>query len=157
MKQKHVVISLIVSALLGIAVAAAIAGSDIDEFRSCVNCGMDRKAYGYSRTLISYQDGTQVGTCSLHCAVEDMTANKVRVKASLKVADRDTRSLIDAEKAVWVIGGRKRGVMTQRAKWAFSSKDTAQVFVDAHGGVITDWDAALLAAREDASAFGSKR
>jgi nitrous oxide reductase accessory protein NosL len=157
MKQKHAVISLIVSAMLGIAVAAAIAGSDIDEFRSCASCGMDRKAYGYSRTLISYQDGTKVGTCSLHCAVEEMTINKVRVVASLKVADRDTRSLIDAEKAVWVIGGRKRGVMTQRAKWAFSSKDTAQAFVGSHGGEITSWDAALLAAREDATAFGKKK
>ncbi len=46
-----------------------LAQDDIDAHRSCASCGMDRKAYGYSRMLIQYEDGAMVGTCSLHCAV----------------------------------------------------------------------------------------
>jgi len=151
MRLKHGAVCMLVLALLGIVAAVAVAGNDIDEYRSCNNCGMDRKAYGYSRVLVNYRDGSRVGVCSLHCAVTDIDANKVRDVASVMVADRDTRSLIDAEKAIWVIGGKKRGVMTQRAKWAFATKDAAQAFVDSNGGVITSWEAAMLAAREDAA------
>ncbi len=49
--------------------------NDIDDHRSCGNCGMDRKAYGFSRMLVQYEDGTVVGTCSLHCAVVELDAN----------------------------------------------------------------------------------
>lgn len=38
------------------------------------------------------------------------------------VGDYNTKRLIDAEKAVWVIGGGKQGVMTKRAKWAFEKR-----------------------------------
>jgi copper chaperone NosL len=151
MKLKKFAVCMLVLTLLGFAVAVVIAGNDIDEYRSCNSCGMDRKAYGYSRVLVNYKDGARVAVCSLHCAVTDFDGNKGREVASVMVADRTSRSLIDAEKAIWVIGGRKRGVMTQRAKWAFATKDAAQSFVDSNGGKIADWDAVLLAAREDAA------
>ena len=135
----------------------ARAQDDIKEHRSCSVCGMDRKAYGYSRMLIVYQDDSQTGVCSLHCAVTELDSKKGRPVKSILVADRNTRPLIDSEKAIWVIGGKKRGVMTQRAKWAFGTKDAAQAFVDSYGGKITNWDAALLAAREDAASLGRKK
>src|SRR5512138_795805 len=113
MKLRHAVISFIALAMTSIIVSVVMAGNDIDEFRSCNNCGMDRKAYGYSRMLVTYKDGARIGVCSLHCAVTDVDANKGRDVASLMVADRNSRTLIDAEKAFWVIGGKKRGVMTQ--------------------------------------------
>jgi len=34
------------------------------------------------------------------------------------VGDFGTKKLIDAEKALWVLGGSKPGVMTKRGKWA---------------------------------------
>lgn len=154
MKLKYAGICFTAFALLAMVVSAVMAESDIDTFRSCSNCGMDRKAYGYSRMLITYKDGSKVGVCSLHCAVTDMYSAKGVEVASVMVADRDSRSLIDAEKAIWVIGGRKRGVMTQRAKWAFATKEAAKSFVDSNGGQVTGWDAALLAAREDGAIPG---
>jgi nitrous oxide reductase accessory protein NosL len=157
MKAKHGGIFFVAVALLGIAVSAVLAGSDIDDFRSCNGCGMDRKAYGYCRMVVSYKDGSEVGVCSLHCAVADIDADKGRDVTSVMVADRDTRMLTDAEKAVWVIGGRKRGVMTQRAKWAFATREAAQSFVDSNGGHIISWDAALQAAREEAAPPGIDR
>ena len=133
-----------------IAALAAGSSSDIDDHRSCVYCGMDRKAYGYSRMLIEYDDGTAVGVCSLHCAVVELDAIKGRKVKTILVADRDSRILIDAEKAVWVMGGKKPGVMTQRPKWAFGSPTAAGTFVEAYGGKIVPWSEARAAAQEDA-------
>ncbi len=122
---------------------------DINEHRSCVNCGMDRKAYGYSRMLIQYEDGSAVGVCSLHCAVVVLDTTPGRKVKELLVADRDSRTLINAEQAHWVMGGRKRGVMTQQPKWAFQSKDGAEAFIKANGGKLATWEEALAAAREE--------
>ena len=98
MKLKYGGICFIAVVVLSIAVSVVMAGSDIDEFRSCSNCGMDRKAYGYSRMLVLYQDGSQTGVCSLHCAVTELDANKGRTAKSILVADRDTRLLIGEDK-----------------------------------------------------------
>jgi hypothetical protein len=136
--------------LLSLFALAAFAEVDIDQHRDCKHCGMDRKAFGYSRMLVEYKDGRQVGTCSLHCVVTELNSSKGGGVISFKVADRNTRQLIDAERAVWVIGGKKRGVMTMRAKWAFAKNDAAQNFIDAYGGKIASWSEALAAAREDA-------
>jgi hypothetical protein len=142
--------------LLTLFALAAFADTDIDQYRDCSHCGMDRKAYGYSRMLVEYKDGKKVGTCSLHCVVTELNNNKGSEAISFKVADRATRKLIDAKKAFWVIGGNKRGVMTQNPKWAFTTKNAAQAFVDSHGGIVTSWDAALQAAREEAKTFARK-
>lgn len=131
--------------------ALADKNRDIDQHRDCIQCGMDRKAYGYSRMLVEFKDGTRVGTCSLHCVVTELANHKSSEVISYKVADRDTQTLIDAEKAVWVIGGKKRGVMTMRAKWAFTTRESAQKFIDAYGGKAAAWQEILAAAREDAA------
>lgn len=133
---------------------AGRAADDTEEHRSCAFCGMDRKAYGYSRMLIRYEDGTEAGVCSLHCAVTELDANKDRTVKALLVADRGDRKLVPAETAFWVIGGSKRGVMTQRPKWAFRTQAGAESFVKAHGGTIITWSSALAAAREDAVPAG---
>lgn len=151
MTKKLMAMVLFLLALVTLAGAAARAQDDIGEHRECSLCGMDRKAYGYSRMLVSYSDGPRVGVCSLHCAVAEMDGNEGREVASLQVADRDTRQLIDAEKAVWVMGGSKRGVMTQRPKWAFATREAAQKFIAANGGAIVGWDEALASARQDAA------
>ena len=141
-----IVFAAILFSITGMSVSAQ---SDIDEHRDCPYCGMDRKAYGYCRMLIQYEDGAEVGVCSLHCALVELDANPGRKVKALLVADRTTRSLIDATKAVWVMGGKKGGVMTKRAKWAFESKDGADKFIAAYGGKILTWDEVLAAARDD--------
>ncbi len=129
---------------------SVFAQDDIDDHRSCVNCGMDRKAYGFSRMLIRFEDGSEMGVCSLHCAVVVLDANPGKKVKTLLVADRDTRTLIDAEQATWVMGGGKRGVMTQLPKWAFASREGAEAFIRANGGKTVTWAEALAAAREEA-------
>src|SRR5512147_982681 len=81
--------------------ASVLAFDDIDAHRACAFCGMDRKAFGYSRMLVRYDDGSEVGVCSLHCAVIELETNKTRRVKALLVADRDTRNLLEAEQAFW--------------------------------------------------------
>ena len=151
MKHRILGVCILTMALFCGAGGTARAQDDIALHRSCARCGMDRKAYGYSRMLVRYADSSQVGVCSLHCAVNELEKGRGRKVASLLVADRDTRVLVDAETASWVIGGSRRGVMTQRPKWAFATKDASRAFVAANGGRTASWDEALAAVREDAA------
>jgi hypothetical protein len=89
MKQISVLIGLLV--LLGVAGVAFSAHDDIEQHRSCTVCGMDRKAYGFSRMLIRFEDGESVGVCSLRCAVVALDAQQGRKVAALLAADRDTQ------------------------------------------------------------------
>lgn len=125
------------------------AEDDIHSHRQCAECGMDRKAYGFSRMLLVYADGKEVGVCSLHCAVEAMDRRKDQPVQALRVADRNTHELLPAEQAIWVMGGKKKGVMTRRAKWAFQEKSAAESFIKEYGGAIVTWEEALTAARAD--------
>ncbi|MEI7816691.1 MAG: nitrous oxide reductase accessory protein NosL [Desulfuromonadales bacterium] len=151
MKQRISLVFSIAVMLLSIISTTALAETDIDQHRDCKQCGMDRKAYGYSRMLLEFRDGRQIGTCSLHCVITELGNGKGAEGVTYKVADRDTRKLIGAEKAFWVIGGKKRGIMTMRAKWAFATNQTAQKFVAAYGGTVSTWAEALAAAGEDAA------
>ncbi|HEY5975656.1 MAG TPA: nitrous oxide reductase accessory protein NosL [Geobacteraceae bacterium] len=149
MKRRVFLLTLLCLALAGAVVAADTGSGDMDTSRNCTHCGMDRKAYGYGRMLIQYKDGGQVGVCSLHCAVTEMNTGTGRAIKALLVADRDSRALIPVEQATWVVGGKKRGVMTTQPKWAFATLAAAQAFVSAHGGAVASWAEALAAARAE--------
>ena len=127
----------------------AIAAQDQVDHPSCAYCGMDRTKFAHSRVYVQYDDGTSVGTCSLHCAAMDLALQIDKTPTSIQVADFETKQLIDAETAVWVIGGSKMGVMTKRAKWAFGNRAEAEAFVKQFGGEITDFDTAIKNAFED--------
>jgi hypothetical protein len=51
----------------------------------------------------------------------------------IMVGDYGSKALIDAEKAFWVMGGNKMGVMTHRAKWAFENREDAEKFIKENG------------------------
>jgi len=124
-------------------------GDDIKQHPSCKYCGMDREKFGHSRMLIEYDDGTSVGTCSVHCAAVDLALNIDKTPKALMVGDLGTKKLIDAEKASWVINGNKPGVMTKRAKWAFEKKEDADKFIKENGGSLSTFDEAVKLAYED--------
>ena len=99
--------------------------------------------------LITYDDGVEVGLCSLHCAAVELSLKLDKTPRSIQVGDYNTKKLIDAEKATWVIGGNKPGVMSKNAKWAFEKKADAEAFVAGNGGTIATFDQAMKAAYED--------
>ncbi len=125
------------------------AQDDVLKHPACPYCGMDRAKFAHSRVYVEYDDGTTVGSCSLHCAVIDMALKIDKTPKAIMVGDYNTKNLIDAEKAFWVIGGDKMGVMTARAKWAFEKKEDADHFISELGGKIATFDDAVQAAFED--------
>ena len=123
--------------------------NDVKEIPSCKYCGMNREMFAHSRMLTEYSDGSREGTCSLHCAAVDLALNLDKTPKSIQVADYGTKALINAETAVWVIGGSKPGVMTKNAKWAFANKADAEKFRQENGGRLASFDEALEAAYKD--------
>ncbi len=130
-------------------IASAQPFQDIQSYPACKHCGMDRRQYAYSRILIEYEDGSQLAGCSIHCGAVDYALNIDKNVKSFKVADYRTQELIDAETATWVIGGKKDGVMTKRAKWAFGKKADAESFITENGGSLATFDDAIKATYED--------
>lgn len=124
---------------------------------ACRHCGMDRTRFAHSRLLITYEDGRVTPTCSLHCVALDLAVHLGEPFRTIQVGDYDTRELLDAESARWVLGGRKPGVMTQRPKWAFASREAAERFIRENGGELTDFAGALKAAYVDMYDFVSLR
>jgi copper chaperone NosL len=123
--------------------------TDIQKHANCKYCGMDRDKFNYSRMLINYSDGSEFGACSLHCAALDLALSLDKMPASLQVADYNSKKLIDAEKASWVIGGKKPGVMTKVAKWAFDKPEDAMAFIKENEGKVASFDDAVRATFED--------
>lgn len=119
------------------------------DMKSCKYCGMDREMFAHTAMLITYDDETVVGTCSIHCAAIDLSVNIGKSVKSIQVGDYNTKKLIDAEKAFWVIGGSKQGVMTKKAKWAFEKKEDAEAFIKANGGKLSNFEEALKNAYAD--------
>jgi nitrous oxide reductase accessory protein NosL len=136
--------------LICISVSALVfAQEDVKKYPSCKYCGMDREKFAHSRVLIEYEDGTAVPLCSIHCAAVDLAINIDKTPKMMWVGDYGTKSLVDVEKALWVIGGKQMGVMTKRAKWAFEKKQDAEKFKTENGGELANFDQAIRASYED--------
>lgn len=116
---------------------------------SCKYCGMHKSMCGNSWMVFHYDDGQVEEFCSLHCAAIEMALHTGKTPLAILVADYDSRELIDADKAYWVVGGDKPGVMTSQAKWAFRDKRGAERFMEKHGGQAATFDTALKSAFDD--------
>ncbi len=122
---------------------------DIAAHPECPYCGMDRAKFAHSRMLLTYDDQSTQGFCSVHCAAVDMAMYLDKTPIAFGVGDVNTKKLIDVEKAYWVIGGDKPGVMTRQPKWAFEKKSDADRFIQAHGGKSATFEAAIEATYGD--------
>lgn len=140
--------NIVVCLLLFLLVAAPFVGARevVESPKRCQACGMDRTAFAHSRMLILYADGTSVGVCSLHCAAEERQHNQEKRIGALMVADYGTKELLAAKRATWVVGGKRTGVMTAQAKWAFARAEDAQRFMAENGGRVNSFAQALNAA-----------
>jgi len=150
MKRRRIS-SVIFMAIFIVNVSAAFAqkASDIQQHPNCKYCGMDREKFANSRMLITYEDGSATGTCSIHCLALDLSLSIDKTPKAIQVGDFNTRSLTDAEKAFWIIGGKKPGVMTKQAKWAFEKKTDAEGFIKENQGKLAGFDDAIKTSYED--------
>jgi copper chaperone NosL len=146
--KKQILSVLFIACMLSIG-GVAFGDADIEKDPSCKYCGMNRAQFAHSRMVVEYEDGTSLGTCSIHCLAIELIVNMDKTPRSLKVGDFNSKKLIDAEKAFWVIGGNKPGVMTKKAKWAFENKADAEKFIAENGGSLSTFDEAMRASFED--------
>jgi copper chaperone NosL len=140
---------LMIVALCLFVTAVAFAQEDIKKYSACKYCGMSREQFAHSRMLVEYDDGTAEGTCSLHCMAVELALHIDKTPKAIWVGDFNDKKLIDAEKASWIIGGNKMGVMTKRAKWAFERKEDAEKFKKENGGDSASFEQAIKVAYED--------
>jgi len=146
--MKHFIITGILF-LIGMTATAASAGvAKVESPDSCAVCGMSRPGFAKSRMLVTYEDGSTFGTCSIACVSGELAKKEKKVK-SVQVGDYTTDKLIDAKSAVWVINAKKRGVMSPVAKWAFGTRTDADAYIKKSGGKLATWDEALAAACEE--------
>jgi copper chaperone NosL len=130
-------------------IVLAQTAADIQKHPTCKYCGMDRQKFAHSRMLITYDDGAEFGACSLHCAALNLAVSLDKTPQAIEVADYNTRKLLDVQKATWVIGGRKPGVMTKNAKWAFEKVADAEAFIKESAGSIGNYEDAMKTTFED--------
>ncbi len=150
--MKKAFVAFLVIALITISVGlitAEDAKDDIAAYKSCKYCGMDRGMYSFSRMLIEYDDGTSAAFCSMHCAAVDLANSIDKTPKAIKVGDFNSKQLIDAEKAIWVVGGSKPGVMSKRGKWAFADKMEAELFRKTNEGQLATFEETVKMAFED--------
>jgi nitrous oxide reductase accessory protein NosL len=149
MKRKHVVYLIMAVCLVFGGLLAAQTKEDIDFHKDCKYCGMSRGMYDFSRMLIEYDDGTAIAVCSTHCAAVELANNIDKTPKAIKVGDFIGKQLIDAEKAFWVVGGNRPGVMSKRGKWAFEKKEDAETFLKNSQGSMATFEEAMKMAYED--------
>jgi nitrous oxide reductase accessory protein NosL len=120
---------------------------ELSKYAKCPYCGMDRKEYHFSRHLIHYSDDLVDGTCSLRCAAVSLSLNLDRTPKAIYAADfgapDEIKPLVLADKAVYLLGGGLRAVMTKTAKTAFASRAKAEEIKAKSGGEIVDFNQAL--------------
>jgi len=147
--MKRTILSVILTTFLLSMTGIVFAHEDVQKVPACLHCGMDRAKFAHSRMYVAYDDGTNVGTCSIHCLAIDFATNIDKTPDSIEVGDFNSKNLIDAEKAFWVIGGTKPGVMSKQAKWAFEKQEDAQKFITENGGALATFDEAMQTAFQD--------
>ena len=121
----------------------------------CPNCGMTIQVWGRTRHSFTLGDA-QYTSCSIRCVADmarkaGLPAENVQVGLYLK-----PKTMIPANKAVYVIGSKAAGTMTMRSKLAFDSQEGANAFIKAHGGMSADYASALAAANGELDASYKK-
>ena len=127
--------------------------NDIEKYPRCAYCNMDRKRFHFSRMLISYDDGTVDGLCSIRCAMTSLTMNMSKGPKGFWVGDNastaEIKPLIIAQTATYLVGSKLPSVMSKRSKTAFSTVAAAEAAKVANGGEVVAFDQALVAAYVD--------
>ncbi len=147
--MKKIMLFCTLALMIGTGLAIAAEQEDIAKNPTCLYCSMDRAKFAHSRMLVKYDDGSELGACSVHCAAVDMALFIDKTPVYMGVGDYGTKKLIDAEKAYWVIVEGTPGVMTSRAKWAFEKQAEADAFIKANGGKAAGLEEVLQAAFAD--------
>ena len=112
----------------------------------CPECGMTLSMF-FKTNHLAHVSGKTKQYCSLHCVVEDL--KKGHTLENIQVVDTNRLGFIEAKKAYYVVGSRKKGTMSKVSKYAFLLKSEAEAFAKVNGGKVTDFNGALAAAQKE--------
>ena len=121
--------------------------NELEKYPRCPYCGMSRNKWHHSRHLVQYDDDLVDGTCSIHCLAISLSLNLDRGPKAIYAADfgsdAETKPLVEADKATYLINSSLKGTMSMKSKMAFASAEAAKAAQKEHGGELGDFDAAL--------------
>jgi hypothetical protein len=108
---------------------------------------MNLKMFWKTSQWLTFSDGKRTGYCSMHCASKVYQKRPTHID-QWEVADYDMKTLINAQRAYFLIGSDLPGTMTPVSKVAFASLNVAKSYQKGHGGDIGALDDALTRAIE---------
>jgi len=108
---------------------------------SCPVCGMHIKKFYKTSHAVVYTNGKKEHFCSITCLAKNMKKRK-DIK-TIYVVDALTNKLINAKKAIYVIGSKVPSTMGNSSRLAFASKSNAMAFQKKYGGKISNFSTAL--------------
>lgn len=116
--------------------------------KRCDYCGMDRNKFARTRHEFQNSKG-RFYTCSIHCvAVLSMKLKEEPV--DVKVAEYfHPENMLEAKKAVYVIGSALPGTMTKKSKIACASEEEAERIIGKYGGAPHNLEEALAEAKKE--------
>lgn len=110
--------------------------------KRCDNCGMDRNKFARTRHEFQNAKG-KFHTCSIFC-VAVLTMKTQAKPEQVRVAEYfHPEKMLDADKAVYLIGSTAPGTMTLESKIAFASREEAEKFAADYGGQLAGFQSAL--------------
>ena len=116
---------------------------------SCIVCGMKLPMF-YKTSHASKLGDKDRQYCSLHCLAEEKNIKKMGIK-DFRVVDVTSLKFIDAKKAFYVVGSKKKATMSEISKYAFADKKDAVIFSKKFKGTVVNFDEALKIAMKDFS------
>jgi len=112
----------------------------------CPLCGMTLPMF-YKTNHAATHNGHTKQYCSIHCLADDQITHQSKL-TDIKVVDVTTLKFIDATKAFYVVGSKKKGTMSMVSKYAFGAKAAAETFAKEFGGEVKSFDEAFKIASE---------
>ena len=113
----------------------------------CNVCGMHLTKFYKTNHVSEFKNGKKEQYCSMHCQSKIHKHHHDKIK-TIQVVDTNSLQLINAKEAFYVIGSSKKGTMTPISKYAFLSKEEAQVFQKKFGGEIKSFKQTLEIAQD---------
>jgi copper chaperone NosL len=121
--------------------------NDIEKYKKCPYCGMDRQEHNKTRMLVQYSDDLSDGVCSIHCLALSLGVNIDREPKNIWGPDFgatvEPRPLVPVDQLTYLIGADLKHAMTKKSKHSFASLDVAKEFQAKHGGNLAKFEDAL--------------
>jgi hypothetical protein len=135
---------ILLASVLVLLVSVGVWAGDGVERESCKVCGMYIDSFQDTAAAVEYKDGRKLATCGVACLVRLVNdEGGPDAFTAIMVRDWNTKRLVSASEAVYVIGSKIIPDMIPNLI-AFASKEDAEAFKEKQGGELINFTQALL-------------